>query len=268
MQRLAGKVAVVTGSTQGLGEGIALRLAREGAAIVVNGRSLERGRRVLDRLTGMGARALFLPADLSDRQAAQSLIEDAAAHFGGVDILVNNAQALAPAVETLDPANDQYFDMVLHSGLYASLWTARAAYPFMRARGSGRIVNFGSINAVFGARYGAAYNATKEAIRGLTRTLANELGQHDITVNAVLPSGLSPSYEAFFKDDPARAEASAQSIPMRRHGRPDDDIGAAVLGLVSESGRFITGETLFIDGGQFLSGLPQLHGLATAGQGS
>ena len=151
MQRLAGKVAVVTGSTQGLGEGIALRLAREGAAIVVNGRSLERGQRVLARLTALGAPAIFLPADLSDPQAAEGLIRDAAAHWGGVDILVNNAQALAPAVETLDPANDEHFDMVLRSGLYASLWTTRAAFPFMRARGGGRIVNFGSINAVFGA---------------------------------------------------------------------------------------------------------------------
>jgi NAD(P)-dependent dehydrogenase (short-subunit alcohol dehydrogenase family) len=265
MQRLAGKVAVVTGSTQGLGEGIAMRLAREGAAIVVNGRSLERGQRVLERLTALGARAIFLPADLSDRQAAEGLIEEAAARLGGVDILVNNAQALAPAVETLDPANDAWFDLVLRSGLYASLATARAAFPFMRARGGGRIINFGSINAVFGSRYGAAYNATKEAIRGLTRTLANELGEHGITVNAIMPSGLSPAYEAFFKDDPARAEASAKSIPMRRHGRPEEDIGAAVLGLVSESGRFITGETLFVDGGQFLSGLPQLHGLAEQG---
>ena len=83
-------------------------------------------------------------------------------------------------------------------------------------------------------------------------------------MNTVLPSGLSPSYEAFFKDDPQRAEAAAKAIPLRRHGRAEEDIGSAVLGLVSDSGRFITGQALFIDGGQSLTGLPQLHDLGYA----
>ena len=151
------------------------------------------------------------------------------------------------------------FRAALRSGLYGSLWTSQAALPFFRAAGAGRIVNFASVNGVYGSKYGAAYNAAKEAIRGLTRTLANEWGQYNVTVNAVLPSGMSPSYAAFYRDDPSKADAVARLNPMRRHGRRGEDIGSAVLGLVCDYARYITGQSLFIDGGANLLGLPQLH---------
>ena len=263
MQRLLGKVAIVTGSTQGLGEGIARRLAREGAKIVVNGRSEEKGARVLAALRELGAETMFVRADVGIKDEATMLVARTAERFGRVDILINNAQAQTPYVETLDACNDAYITRTLHSGLYGSLWTAQAAQPHMRAASGGRVVNFASLNGVFGARYAAAYNVTKEAIRALTRTLANEWGVYGITVNTLLPSGLSPAYEAFFEGDAIRAEASAKAIPMRRHGRAEDDIGSAVLGLVSDSGRFITGQSLFVDGGQNLLGLPQLHDIGT-----
>jgi NAD(P)-dependent dehydrogenase (short-subunit alcohol dehydrogenase family) len=259
MPRFDGKVAIVTGSTQGLGEGIAMRLAREGARVVINGRSQAKGDAVLERLRQIGADAIFVQADVSHADEARSVVDSALARFGRLDFLINNAQAQSPHVETEAPATERYLDETLRSGLYASLWTSQAALTPMRATGGGRIINFASINGVFGAKYGAAYNACKEAIQGLTRTLANEWGQHNITVNTVLPSGMSPSYAAFFEDDPKRAEASANAIPMRRHGRPEEDIGAAVAGLCSDNGRFITGLTLFVDGGQSLLGLPQLH---------
>ena len=261
---LEGKVAVVTGSTQGLGRGIARRFVREGARVVINGRSREKGERVLAELRELGGDAIFLQADLCDREAATKLVTDAVAHFGRLDVLVNNAQIVPPLAEATDPQTDGYIDTALQSGLYASLWTARAAFPYMRDQGSGRIVNFASINGAFGSRYGAAYNAAKEAIRGLTRTLANEFGPHGITVNVVLPAGLSSAYEAFYRDDPKRAEAVARVNPMRRHGRAEEDIGAAVAGLVSDAASFITGQSLYIDGGSHLLGLPQLHGLGTA----
>ncbi|HVY86768.1 MAG TPA: SDR family NAD(P)-dependent oxidoreductase [Caulobacterales bacterium] len=260
MKRFEGKVAIVTGSTQGLGEGIATRFAREGARVVVNGRSATKGEAVLERLRRLGAEAIYVQADLSEKSRAQSVVDMALARFGRIDFLINNAQAQSAHVEAEKPETGAYFDETLRAGLYASLWTSQAAFPHLRAAGRGRIVNFASINAVFGAKYGAAYNVTKEAIQGLTRTLANEWGQYGITVNTVLPSGLSPSYTAFFEGDAKRAEASANAIPMRRHGRPEEDIGAAVAGLCSDDARFITGQALFVDGGQNLLGLPQLHG--------
>jgi NAD(P)-dependent dehydrogenase (short-subunit alcohol dehydrogenase family) len=261
---LAGRVALVTGSTQGLGRGIVRRFVREGARVVINGRSREKGAAVLNELREIGGDAIFLSADLCDRDAATKLVQDSVARFGRLDVLVNNAQITPPLVEMVDPRTDEYLDTALESGLYASLWTARAAFPFMRDQGGGRIVNFASINGVFGSRYGTAYNAAKEAIRGLTRTLANEFGPYGVTVNVVLPAGLSPAYEAFYRDDPKRADAVARLNPMRRHGRAEEDIGAAVAGLAYDAARYITGQSLYIDGGSHLLGLPQLHSTGTS----
>ena len=261
---LAGKVALVTGSTQGLGQGIARRFVREGARVVINGRSAKKGESVLVELRELGGDASFLAADLCDRDAATKLVHDTFAHFGRLDVLVNNAQITPPLVEVTDLRTDEHLDTALQSGLYAALWTARAAFPIMRDQGAGRIVNFASINGAFGSRYGAAYNAAKEAIRGLTRTLANEFGPYGITVNVVLPAGLSPAYEAFYRDDPKRADAVARLNPMRRHGRAEEDIGAAVAGLASDAARYITGQSLYIDGGSHLLGLPQFHSAGTS----
>ena len=261
--QLKAKVALVTGSTQGLGEGIATCFAREGARVVINGRSAEKGERVLALLRGLGAEAHFIQADLSRKDAAQTLVRAAAEHFGRLDILVNNAQAVPALVDADSPLNDGYLELALRSGLCASLWTAQAALPFMQRAGGGRIVNFASINAAYGSKYGLAYNSAKEAIRGLTRTLANEWGRFNVTVNVVMPSGMSPSYAAFYRDDPKKAAAVAKLNPMRRHGRADQDIGMAVLGLVSDAAGYITGQSLYIDGGSNLRGLAQLHAVGT-----
>jgi NAD(P)-dependent dehydrogenase (short-subunit alcohol dehydrogenase family) len=261
---LADKVALVTGSTQGLGRGIARRFIREGARVVINGRSASKGASVLAELRELGGDAIFLAADLCDRDAATKLVRDTVEHFGRLDVLVNNAQITPPLVEVTDLRTDEYLGTALDSGLYASLWTARAAFQVMRDQRAGRIINFASINGAFGSRYGTAYNAAKEAIRGLTRTLANEFGPYGITVNVVLPAGLSPAYEAFYRDDPKRADAVARLNPMRRHGRAEEDIGAAVAGLASDAACYITGQSLYIDGGSHLLGLPQLHDAGTS----
>jgi NAD(P)-dependent dehydrogenase (short-subunit alcohol dehydrogenase family) len=259
MQRLKNKVALITGSTQGLGEGIATCFAREGARVVVHGRSMERGQSVVATLRELGADVHFIQADISNKAAAQQLISETAQHFGGLDILINNAQGVPALIDASSVQNDDNLEQALRSGLYAALWTSQAALPHMQQRGGGRIINFASINGVYGSKYGLAYNAAKEAIRGLTRTLANEWGRFNITVNVVMPSGMSPSYQAFYNDDQKKADAVAKLNPMRRHGRSQEDIGNAVLGLVSDAGRYITGQSLFIDGGANLLGLPQLH---------
>ena len=263
MSRFTSKVALVTGSTQGLGVGIADRLIREGAAVVLNGRSPERGARVLEELRSIGGRIAFIAAGVGIRGEAERVVCEAAGHFGRLDLLVNNAQSIPPLANVLDSISDEYLDTALKSGLHASLWTSRAAFPHMRNCGGGRIVNVASINGAFGSKFGAAYNSTKEAIRGLTRTLANEFGSFGITVNVILPAGWSRSYEEFYKGDAKKIEAVARLNPMRRHGRAAADIGAAVAGLCADSARFITGQSLYVDGGASLNGLPQLHRLET-----
>jgi NAD(P)-dependent dehydrogenase (short-subunit alcohol dehydrogenase family) len=263
MSRFTGKVALVTGSTQGLGLGIADRLIREGAAVVLNGRSPEKVARVMEDLRALGGRIAFIAADVGIKGEAERLVREATGHFGRLDLLVNNAQSIPPLADVLDPITDEYLDTTLKSGLHASLWTSRAAFPYMRDGGGGRIVNVASINGAFGSKFGAAYNSTKEAIRGLTRTLANEFGSFGITVNAILPAGWSRSYEEFYKGDTKKIDAVARQNPMRRHGRAAEDIGAAVAGLCADSARFITGQSLYVDGGASLNGLPQLHRLET-----
>lgn len=261
MADLTGRVAIVTGSTAGLGRGIAMMLARAGAKVVINGRDASKGGSVVAAVRKLDREAIFVAADVGEPGAAARLADAAAERFGRLDILINNAQARAPYGRLEDEAAADRFTASLHSGLYGSLWLAQAALPFLRASGSGRIVNFGSLNGVSGARFASAYNVTKSAIEALTRTMANEWGEYGITANAVLPSGMSESYVRFFADDPSRAERSARAIPMRRHGDPETDIGAAVVGLVSDEARFITGQSIFVDGGQSLLGMPQFHQL-------
>lgn len=263
MTRLDGRIALVTGSTQGLGAGIAECLGLAGARVMTNGRSATKGAAILERLRGLGAEAGFIEADLTRRSGAERCVLATVERFGGLDILINNAQITPDLAEAEDARTEASFGPALASGLYASLWAAQAALPWLKRSGAGRIVNFASINGAFGSRYGAAYNATKEAIRGLTRTLANEWGRYGITVNVVLPAGWSPAYEAFYRGDPHRADAVARLNPLRRHGRPVEDIGAAVTGLVGEEARFITGQSLYIDGGAHLNGLPQMHSAGT-----
>ncbi len=175
------------------------------------------------------------------------MVAQGAEHFGRLDILLNNAQVVPDLVNGEATSNDASLDVARHSGLYASLWASQAALPWFRKAGGGRIVNVGSANAVYGSKYGVAYNATKEAIRGLTRTLANEWGHENVTVNVILPSGWSPACAAFYGDNAKKVDAVARLNPMRRHGRPEEDIGAAVLGLVADYSRFITGQSFFVD---------------------
>lgn len=263
MTHLGGRIALVTGSTQGLGAGIAECLGLAGARVMTNGRSAAKGAAILERLRGLGVDAGFIEADLTQRSGAERVVSATVERFGGLDILINNAQITPDLTEAEDTRTEVHLGLALGSGLYASLWTAQAALPWLKRNGTGRIVNFASINGAFGSRYGAAYNAAKEAIRGLTRTLANEWGRYGITVNVVLPAGWSPAYEAFYRGDQRRADAVARLNPLRRHGRAVEDIGAAVTGLVGDEARFITGQSLYIDGGAHLNGLPQMHSAGT-----
>ncbi|MEK9210902.1 SDR family NAD(P)-dependent oxidoreductase [Sphingomonas sp. 2378] len=258
---LSGRVAIVTGSTAGLGRGIAVALAKAGAKVVVNGRVAERAAAVMAELDRIGADALFVAGDVGEEDVAPELVAATIARFGRLDILVNNAQARVPYSRLESAEIPARVTTMLHSGLYGSLWAAQAAFPHLCASGHGRIINFGSLNGVSGARFAGPYNVTKSAIEALTRTMANEWGRHGITANAVLPSGMSESYARFFADDPARGERAARANPMRRHGDPERDIGAAVVGLAADDARYITGQSLFVDGGQSVLGMPQFHQL-------
>jgi NAD(P)-dependent dehydrogenase (short-subunit alcohol dehydrogenase family) len=248
MGRLHGKVALVTGASYGIGRGVALKLAREGARLMLCSRTAARAEPVLAELRALGADVHYLPADVGRRADIERVVAEAARVHGGLDILINNAQTVMPWTPIEDKPDDDW-QQTLQSGLHASLWAMRAVLPLMRARGGGRIVNFGSIFGINGSRWASDYAACKEAIRGLTRTAANEWGRYNITVNVVLPAAESDATKMFKENHPDAYRQMRGRVPLGRHGDPEHDIGGAILGLVSDSGRFITGETLFLDGG-------------------
>lgn len=258
MSRLQGKVAVITGASYGIGRGLAVRFAREGAKLVLCSRTPEKAGEMLEEVRAIAPDAHYVAADVGVQAQIEHVIAEAQRVFGRIDILVNNAQTVMPWTP-LEDKPDSDWDMTLQSGLYATLWAMRAAFPMMKAHGGGRIINFGSIFGVNGSRWSADYAAAKEAIRGMTRTAANEWGRYGITVNVMLPSAESAASRSFRENRPDEYNLMRGRVPLRRHGDPERDIGGAILGLVCDEGRFITGETFFLDGGLGISRPVQAH---------
>jgi NAD(P)-dependent dehydrogenase (short-subunit alcohol dehydrogenase family) len=207
------------------------------------------GQRTARELAGeLGARALFVPTDVSDKEQVGALIDTTVSELGRVDILVNNAQTFTELVP-LEEKTDAMMSASLESGPWATFWSMQAAFPHMRDQQYGRIINFCSLNMVTGAWYSVDYNAAKGAIQALTRSAAREWGPHGITVNAIAPAAASEGYLAFKKNSPEAAAAGEKSIPLQRMGDPEQDLGGVALFLASDDGQYITGHTLFADGG-------------------
>lgn len=251
MGQLRGQVAVVTGGTQGIGRGVALALAKAGARLVICSRSDKGVADTVSDIEAAGATVAYVQADVGIKEQAQNVVQTAVERYGRIDVLVNNAQGTTPWVP-LEDKTDEHFALALRSGFHSTLWTMQAAFPHMKAQGGGRIVNFGSRRGVFGAKLSADYNAAKEAIRGLSRTAAREWGRYNILVNVVLPASESEGTRAYFAANPDIARRITDSIPLRRMGDPERDVGSLVLGLASGDACFITGESFFVDGGMHL----------------
>lgn len=251
MTVLQGRTIVVTGGSEGIGFGIVRRLAAAGADVVFCSRSAEKGARAVEALVAEGLRAEYVQADVGVREQAEAVVAHAAARHGRVDGLVNNAQAAWQWLAMEDKSDDDYA-LALGSGLHATRWLMAACLPHFRAQGSGRIVNFGSRRAVYGAQASADYNTAKEAIRGLTLSAAREWGQYGVTANMICPACESAGTKAYFEAQPEMAARTLGVIPLRRLGRPVEDLGALVAGLLGEDARFITGQVFFADGGLHL----------------
>jgi 2-hydroxycyclohexanecarboxyl-CoA dehydrogenase len=245
--RLRDKVALVTGAGQGIGRGIALALAKEGASVAVAGRTLSKCVDVAKELEAVGARALPLACDVADRDDVARTIDGAVTHFGGLDVLVNNAQSSRQGL--LAELTDDDVEECWRSGALGTLYAMQAALPHLRARGGGAIVNFGSSTAIDGNVTFGAYAMAKEAIRGLSRVAAREWGRYGIRVNVVVPNALSPSGERYRDEHPERFAKMAAGLPLGRVGDPELDIGRAVVALASDDLGYLTGETLRLTGG-------------------
>jgi NAD(P)-dependent dehydrogenase (short-subunit alcohol dehydrogenase family) len=245
--RLTGKRAVVTGAGQGIGRGIALALADAGATVIAAGRTLDKVERVVGEIRAEGGTALAVRCDVGVAADVAALFDEPVASVGGLDILVNNAQSIAPNRRLQDvPIED--VEIVLASGPVGTLVCMQAAFPHLRERG-GSIVNFGSNTAIEGAPLFGAYAMAKEGIRGLSRVAAREWGRFGIRVNVVCPFGGSPAAVGFNETHPDAAKAILKSTPLGRMGDCREDIGRGVAALVSDDLGYLTGATLMLDGG-------------------
>ncbi len=253
MGLLTGKVALVTGAGGGIGQGVARRFAREGATVVIAEIDRASGMQVAREVEELGARALFVPTDVMQKAAVCAAVEAAVAAFGGLDILVNNAFVPTPNV-LLEDKTDEMLDQTLTSTIKATWWAMRAALPHMRARGGGKIVNFYSIDVDIGAWLHADYNTAKAGIVGLTRSAAAEWGRYNINVNAIAPTAMGATFHKLAAENPGFAERAAAMRPAGRCGDPEDDIGPVVVFLASDMARYVTGESIHVDGGLHLPG--------------
>ena len=247
-----GRAVLSDGSAGSIGYGIATAYAKEGANIVITGRNMQKlqdAKEELERLYGI--KVLPVQADISagaDNAAiAKEVVAKAVAEFGRIDVLINNAQASASGVTLADHTTEQ-FDLAVYSGLYATFYYMQAAYPYLK-ESKGSVINFASGAGLFGNFGQCAYAAAKEGIRGLSRVAATEWGKDGINVNIIAPLAWTAQLENFQKAYPEAFKANVHMPPMGHFGNPELDIGRACVALASPDFKYMSGETLTLEGG-------------------
>jgi NAD(P)-dependent dehydrogenase (short-subunit alcohol dehydrogenase family) len=254
MGQLRGRVAVVTGAGDGIGAAIARAFAREGSHVLVAEIDPVRGDAVTRALRDeLGADARLVVTDVGKRDQVEAMVQAALDAWGRIDVLVNNAWG-GGELSRVERKSDALYDHALRVGLHGPRWAMQAAFPSMRTNGYGRIINLCSLNGVNAHIGTAEYNTAKEAMRTLTRTAAREWAPYGITANIICPGAKTASFRQAVRHYPQlEAEADAAN-PMGRLGDPDDDIAPVAVFLASDGARYLTGNTLFVDGGSHING--------------
>jgi glucose 1-dehydrogenase len=244
---LRGKTAIVTGAATGIGKAIALRFGQSGANVVIDHRAKEDADAIVREIEQHGGHGLSVAADVTDESQVDALVSQAVEHFGGLDVLVNNA-----GIEQAHPVVDTPLDVwqrILNVNLTGPFLCSRAAARAMIARGrGGRIINISSVHEDLAMPNNAAYAASKGGVRMFMRTLALELAPHGITVNDVAPGAIATPINRSVRDDPEQARELLEEIPLKRVGQPDE-IAALCTYLASDAASYVTGATFVIDGG-------------------
>ncbi len=241
--RLAGKVAIVTGGAGGIGRGITRAFVKEGARVLVVDINDDAGRTLE---TELGSAIRYLRADIAEKDSAP-LIRDAAVEaFGSVSVLVNNAHVSrqAPLLAT----TQDMFDLSFGTGFYPTLWLMQACHEQLKAT-AGSVINFASGAGIDGQPGQASYAAAKEAIRAISRVAANEWAGDGINVNIISPLALTEGVQAYLQANPGIEDRLLAGTPMRRFGDPEADIGRVAVFLAGNDARYMTGQTLMVDGG-------------------
>ena len=249
-----GKVAIITGGgkAKSIGYGIAVAYAKEGANLVITGRNEQKlldAKEELEKLYGikvLAQQADVNPGDESE-ETVKRVVQNTIDTFGRIDVLINNAQASASGVPLCDQTKEQ-FDLGIYSGLYATFYYMRECYPHLK-KTEGSVINFASGAGLFGNVGQCSYAAAKEAIRGLSRVAASEWGKDNINVNIVCPLAMTSQLENFKQAYPEAYEKNLKAVPMGRFGDPDKDIGRVCVMLGSPDFKYMSGETLTLEGG-------------------
>ena len=210
------------------------------------------GREAADEL---GDSAHFIATDVGDKADVEAMVAATVDAFGTVDILVNNAWG-GGEISRFESKSDELLQHGLRVGFLGPVWAMQATFPVMKAKGWGRVINMCSLNGVNAHIGTAEYNSAKEALRALTRTAAREWAPHGITANVICPGAKTSASRAVFAEHPELELMADGAHPMGRLGDPDDDIAPVALFLASEDCRYLTGNTLFVDGGSHINGSP------------
>jgi NAD(P)-dependent dehydrogenase (short-subunit alcohol dehydrogenase family) len=249
---LTGKVAIVTGSSRGIGRSIAENLAAHGAKVVVSSRKADACQVVVDAIREAGGTATAIPANISDKAGLQRLVDETRKAFGPIDVLVCNA-ASNPYFGPSSGMGDEVFEKIMRNNVLSNHWLCQMVQPDMAARKDGAIIIVSSIGGLKGSTEIGAYCISKAADMQLARNLACEWGPLNIRVNCIAPGLIKTDFARALYEDPARKAAAEARFPLRRLGEPDDIGGIAVM-LASRAGAFVTGQSIVADGGATITG--------------
>ena len=247
---LSGKVAIVTGSSRGIGRAIAELFAEAGAKVVISARNQEPCDEVVSAIRAKGGEAMTVTARISDQAQLENLVAKTRETWGRIDILVCNA-AINPHYGSIADMNDQVFERMMTNNVLSNLWLSKLVGPEMRERREGSIIYIVSIGGLKASTVIGMYGVTKAADIALCRSLAAEWGQDGVRVNCIAPGLIVTDFARALYENPERRAAREAATPLRRLGQPEDIAGAALL-LASPAGAYITGQTIVVDGGTMI----------------
>ena len=250
---LKGKTAIITGSSRGIGKAIAIRMAQYGAKVMISSRKIAACNKVVDEIKALGGEAYAQECNISSKEALQNLCDVSYEKLGKVDILVLNA-ASNPYYGPLAKITDEAFDKIMNNNVKSNLWLSNMVLPKMAETGGGKAIVISSIAGIKGSDVLGAYSISKTADLGLVRSLAVEWGPKNITVNALCPGIIKTDFARALWENPEILASVEKNAPLQRIGTTDEVAGAAIM-LASDSGSFITGQKIVMDGGVTISGI-------------